>query len=217
MNPITKNGEPQVERNGSAAGSFAALRGKRVGVVVFSHYPSDPRPRRAAEALAQQGMEVEVISLKQKPDEPSYDEFNGVKITRVPLKKSRGGKLAYMLQYGSFIAAAFFLLTFRSLRRRYSLVHVHNMPDVLVFSALLPKLLGAKVILDLHDPMPELMQTIFNFGENSRAVRLLKVLEKLSTWFADAVLVVNQACLRIISGRSCLAQKILVVIMRRMS
>ena len=31
------------------------------------------------------------------------------------------------------------------------------MPDFLVFSALIPKLLGAKVVLDLHDPMPELM------------------------------------------------------------
>ena len=39
----------------------APLRGKRVAVVVFSHYPSDPRPRRAAEVLVQLGMNVEVI------------------------------------------------------------------------------------------------------------------------------------------------------------
>ena len=38
------------------------------------------------------------------------------------------------------------------------------MPDVLVFSALVPKAFGAKVILDLHDPMPELMQTIFRYA-----------------------------------------------------
>jgi glycosyltransferase involved in cell wall biosynthesis len=188
-----------------------SLRGKRVAVVTFSHYPSDPRPRRAAEALAQQGMDVEVISIKQRPDEEGTGVFNGVRISRVPLKKSRGGKLAYISQYGSFIIAAFFVLAFRSLKRRYSLVHVHNMPDILVFSALIPKLLGAKVLLDLHDPMPELMQTIFNFGENSRAVRVLKTLEKMSTGFADGVLVVNQACLRIISGRSCPVEKIQVV------
>jgi hypothetical protein len=28
------------------------------------------------------------------------------------------------------------------------------MPDVLVFGTLIPKLFGAKVVLDLHDPMP---------------------------------------------------------------
>src|SRR5438132_1039312 len=106
----------------------ASLRGKRVAVVVFSHYPSDPRPRRAAEAMAQQGMEVEVISVKQDADEPATAVFNGVRISRVPLKKSRGGKLAYIWQYASFIIAAFFMLALRALKRRYSLVHVHNMP-----------------------------------------------------------------------------------------
>ena len=39
------------------------------------------------------------------------------------------------------------------------------MPDMLILSALVPKLLGAKVILDLHDPMPELMQAIFGLQE----------------------------------------------------
>src|SRR5436190_13414714 len=132
------------------------LSGKHAAVVLFSHYPSDPRPRRAAEALAQEGMSVEVICLKEEESEPTHEEFNGVSITRVPLKRRRGGKVAYLLQYGWFIVLAGVILSGRSLRRRYDLVHVHNMPDVLVFSALIPKLMGARVILDLHDPMPEL-------------------------------------------------------------
>lgn len=36
------------------------------------------------------------------------------------------------------------------------------MPDLLVLAAIVPKLLGARIILDLHDPMPELMMTIFD-------------------------------------------------------
>ena len=44
------------------------------------------------------------------------------------------------------------MLALRSLTRRYDLVHVHNMPDILVFAALVPKVFGAKVVLDLHDP-----------------------------------------------------------------
>ncbi len=99
------------------------------------------------------------------------------------------------------------ILAGRALKRRYDLVHVHNMPDVLVFSALVPKLLGAKVILDLHDPMPELMMTIFGLRENSRSVRLLKILEKWSLGCADAVLTVNEACKKIFSARSCPAGK----------
>ena len=74
-----------------------------------------------------------------------------------------------------------------------------------------PQILGAKVILDLHDPMPELMMTIFGLREQSFSVRVLKLLEKLSLGFADAVLTVNQACKNIFSARSCPSTKVTVI------
>ena len=191
--------------------STESLRGKRVAVVVFSHYPSDPRPRREAETLAQLGMKVEVISLRQNDQEPLRETFNGINILRVPLKHWRGGKIAYVFQYGYFILSAFFLLAFRSLTRRYSLVHVHNMPDVLVFAALVPKICGAKVILDLHDPMPELMMTIFSLKRESLGVRMLQLLEKWSISFADAVFTPNAAFQKLFAARSCRADKLRVV------
>jgi glycosyltransferase involved in cell wall biosynthesis len=185
--------------------------GRHAVAVVFSSYPADPRPRRAAEALAREGASVEVICLKESDNEPPREIFNGIEITRLPLKRYRGGKLSYVLQYGTFILLAGWILAGRVWKRRYDLVHIHNMPDVLVFSALVPKILGAKVILDLHDPMPELMMSIFELRGDSFAVRLLKVLEKWSLRFADAVLVVNEACKKIFSARSCPTTKITVV------
>jgi glycosyltransferase involved in cell wall biosynthesis len=187
------------------------LRGKRVAVVVFSHYPSDPRPRRAAEVLARCGMEVEVLCLQQDEREPRRDSFNGVRIRRIPMKRRRGGKFSYVFQYASFLLISFFILALRSLRRRYDLVHVHNMPDALVFSALVPKLRGARVILDLHDPMPELMQTIYGLRPNSFGVRLLNRVEQWSIGFADAVLTVNLACKRLFTERGCRPEKVHVV------
>ena len=89
--------------------------------------------------------------------------------------------------------------------------HVHNMPDVLVFSALVPRLRGAKVLLDLHDPMPELMQSIYGLAADSRAVRLLERLERLSIRFAHAVLTVNQACVKLFTNRRSPAAKINVI------
>ncbi len=59
------------------------------------------------------------------------------------------------------------------------------MPDVLVLSALFPKLLGARVILDLHDPMPELMLSIYNLPREAKLVRVLERLERMSMNFAD--------------------------------
>ena len=153
---------------------------------------------------------VDLICLRD--GDPAHQTYGSINVTRVGLKRHRGGRLAYIGQYGAFILISFFYLAWRSLTRRYDFVHVHNMPDVLVFSAIVPKLLGAKVILDLHDPMPELMQTIFKLPEESFSVAMLKRLEKWSIRFADLVLTVNLACKKIYSSRSCEPRKIRVVI-----
>jgi len=187
------------------------LRGKRAAVLLYSYYPADPRPRRAAEALVKEGVTVDLICLRENENEPTRETINGVNVFRVRRKRHRGDKRRYVDQYAAFILTSFAYLAFRSLTRKYDFVHVHNMPDALVFSALVPKLLGAKIILDLHDPMPELMQTIFNLPEESLSVRVLKRLEKWSLGFADLVLTVNLACKKIYSSRSCPPQKIDVV------
>ena len=187
------------------------LFGRRAAVLLFSHYPADPRPRRAAEALASQGVDIDLICLRDN-GELARETYGRINVTRLPVKHQRGGKLGYVRQYAAFLLTCFLYLASRSLSRRYDFVHVHNMPDVLVFSAMVPKLLGAKVILDLHDPMPELMQTIFKLPESSFSVFALKKLERWSIRFADLVLTVNLACKKIYSSRSCQPRKIKVVI-----
>lgn len=188
----------------------SSLMGKRMAVVLFSNFPGDPRPRRAAETFAQAGMAVEVICLM---DEGSLrqETFKGIEIERVAIKKVRNSKYWYLIQYGLFILVAFSKLAARSVSRRYHMVHIHNMPDVLVMAALVPKLLGAKVILDLHDPMPELMMTIFNVRRGSRTVWLMAMFERWSIAFADVVLTVNRACEKLFASRSCAQDKICVV------
>ena len=188
------------------------LRGKRAAVLLFSYYPTDPRPRRAAEALVKEGVTIDLICLRRNDEEPRREIINGVNVLRLPLRRRRGGKMTYIGQYSAFILRSFLRLTLSSFIRRYDFVHVHNMPDFLVFSALVPKLLGAKIVLDLHDPVPELMQTIFELPPQSFSVRLLKELEKWSIAFADLVLTVNQACKKIYTSRSCPPDKIDVVL-----
>jgi len=170
-----------------------------------------PRINRAAEALCEEGMLVERICSKLKNEDPTRSRVNGVEILRVPFRHRRGGKAWYLFHYTRFLAIFSTLLAWRSLRRRYDLVIVHNMPDFLVFSALVPRLLGAKVVLDLVDPMPELMQTIFGAQEGSWTVRLLKALEKSSISFAHAVTTACETFRKTFASRSCAAHKICVV------
>jgi hypothetical protein len=59
--------------NGSHPANGAAtkpLAGKRAGVLLYSYYPADPRPRRAAEAMAAEGMEVDLFCLRENRVEP---------------------------------------------------------------------------------------------------------------------------------------------------
>ena len=121
------------------------------------------------------------------------------------------GKFAYAYRYAAFILTSSMIFAWRTLGRRYDLVYVHNMPDILVLSSLIPKALGAKVVLDLHDPMPELMMTIFDTPQSGKSVQLLKRLEKWSIARANLVITVNVACKRIFSARSCRPEKIAVV------
>jgi glycosyltransferase involved in cell wall biosynthesis len=188
----------------------SGLRGKRVGMVVFSSYPADPRPRRAVEALLKEGMHIELI-CEADDKLPKRERLGNLEIVRIPIKHHRGGALSYAYQYAAFIFMSACILAWRTLRRRYDLIYIHNMPDILVLSALFPKAFGAKVILDQHDPMPELMMTIFNLGEDGLAVRVIGLLEKLSIACADLVITVNVACKRIFSNRSCRTEKIGVV------
>src|SRR5215471_3894446 len=117
------------QRASIATANPADLRWKRVAMVLFSFYPEDPRPRRAAEALGNCGMKVHLICLREQSAEPRRDVYNGVNIRRLPVTRRRGGVFGYLYQYTAFLVLSSSLVAFRSLAERYDLVYVHNMPD----------------------------------------------------------------------------------------
>jgi len=161
--------------------------------------------------MAEAGATVDLICLREDKNEPTKETIRGVQLRRLPFGKNRGGKLVYFAQYASFLGACFFVLAWRTLFRRYDLVHVHNMPDVLVFAALPTKLRGSRVILDLHDPMPELMTSIYNLSPTHWLVSLLRVLERWSIGFSSVVLTPNITFKTLFTSRSCRPEKMQIV------
>ncbi|MCX6977745.1 MAG: glycosyltransferase [Verrucomicrobia bacterium] len=184
------------------------LARKRVAVLLYSYYPADPRPRRAAEALAEVGMQVDLFCLRENDSQPTREVINGVSVYRTPIQRQRHSKLTYLKQYAQFIATCSYFLSKSVFREKYHLVHVHNMPDVLVFASLLPKLSGAKIILDLHDPMPELMMSIYQFPTHHWLVNSLRFLERSSIRFAHLVLTPNLAFQHLFNSRSATPGKV---------
>jgi len=182
----------------------------RVASVVFSHYPGDPRPRREAEALVEAGMSVDILCLRGD-GERREEVVNGVRVFRLPAMQTRSGKIRYLWEYGWFVLLAFLRLSRLHLFEAYQVVHIHNMPDVLVFCALLPRLGGAKIILDLHDPMPEVYMAKYSVSASHSAIRLLRLLEKWSVSFAHIVLTPNSGFRDLFLSRGCPAQKMHIV------
>ena len=183
----------------------------RAAVVLYAYYATDSRPRREAEALAREGFDVDVISLGSAASDPARETINDVNVVIAPWRHQRGDPFRYSLQYICFFLSALFLLSKWSLTKRYKVVHVHNMPDFLVFSALLPRLRGAKVILDLHDPMPELFEALYGVAPGHFASRMLRRIEKWSIGFADLVLTPNAAFKELFVSRGCPEDKIEIV------
>jgi glycosyltransferase involved in cell wall biosynthesis len=193
-----------------ASSWYANLRGKTAAIVVFSYYPSDVRVMRGAAAMVKEGMEVDLLCLQRSP-EPARERIDGVEVHRLPIKKRRGGRVAYAVQYFVFLVRSFLWLSRRLTKPRYDVVHVHNMPDYLVFCAVLAKALGSRVVLDLHDPTPEVFISVYNLSADHWLVRLLRIAEKLSIWFADLVLTPNIAFRELFAKRSCRREKIEIV------
>ena len=164
----------------------------RVCVIVYTDYAADTRVRRAAEALVGRGDDVTVL-CPQSPSLAGRAELSGVRLRPTgPLGYTNANNpLTYVLLYVSFVLAAGVRALRLHLRQRFDVVHVHTMPDFLVFSALGPKLLGAKVILDVHDLMPELYSSKFGLPMSHWIVRGLKWVERLSVRFADAAIAVH--------------------------
>ena len=179
-------------------------------MVVFSFYPADPRVRREAEALVDEGIGVDIICLKDN-FEQKKEIVNGVKIYRLPLQRKRGRIIRYLFEYICFFVLSFFFLSFLHLCYQYRVVHVHNMPDFLVFCSLFPKICGSKVILDLHDPMPEVFMTKYSIPAYHSFIRLLLILEKLSVQYSDLILTPNIAFRDLFISRSCPEAKIQII------
>jgi len=180
-------------------------------MVVHAYYPiGETRVERQAQALLSQGTEVDVICLRYT-NEPAYEIVDGVAVHRLPVKRHPGGLLVRFFEYLSFFVLAFIRLAALHLQRHYRVVQVHNLPDFLVFAALIPKLTGARVILDLHDLMPEFYAERFAGKLDHPAVRVIRWQERLSCRFADHIITVTELWRQTLIGRKQPADKITVV------
>jgi len=186
---------------------------RKICMVAYTPYEFDNRVRRYAETLAKRGDQVDVIAISLAGMDREKKDHNGVTVYPIQNRAhDERSKWTYAWRLVRFLLGASAALTRLHKRNRYDVIHIHNMPDFLVFSAWYPKLTGAKLILDIHDVVPELFANKFQARFKSAYVRLLTIVERLSARFVNHVIVSNHLWHETVVARSAPKEKCSVLI-----
>jgi glycosyltransferase involved in cell wall biosynthesis len=158
--------------------------------------------RRAARALTDNGHQVDVFAVSNRAATEKKNSSGFLRVRLLRMRKQQTGMVGYAFEYGVFFAWAFALVSLLHVRRRYDVVYVHNMPNFMVFTGLLPKLGGAKIVLDVHDPVAELLADMRGRDLGPWTRRLVDAEERVSVSFSDALITVNESMRRRLSAVS---------------
>jgi glycosyltransferase involved in cell wall biosynthesis len=160
-----------------------------VCMIAYTDYAGDARVRREAETLMANGFRVRCLTTRNGGPLRQFT-LDGVDVQELAVAKYRGKNTrAYVSSYVRFLAAAAVACVRLMARGELDVVHVHNIPDFLVFAGLVPRLAGCKVVLDVHDSVPETFAA--KFPDRSLFRKALILEERLSTLVAHKVICVN--------------------------
>jgi glycosyltransferase involved in cell wall biosynthesis len=184
----------------------------RVAMVSYSFYETDNRVLRYASTLAKRGDHVDVFALRG-PDKAAEEVLDGVHVHRLQGRVlNEKNQFSYAWRISQFLFRAAIQVSTHDLRQRYDLLHIHSVPDFMVFSALLPKLRGTPVILDIHDILPEFYASKFTAGKKSRLFNFLVGVERFSCRFASHVIIANDIWRERLISRSIPTEKCTVIL-----
>ncbi len=184
----------------------------RVAMVSYSFYETDNRVLRYAETLAKRGDHVDVFSLRGEGK--SHEELmDGVHVHRLQTRVlNEKNQLSYGWRICQFLLRAAYHVARHDMKNRYDILHIHSVPDFMVLSAIVPRLRGTPVILDIHDILPEFYASKFSSGKQSRLFRIMVGVERTSCRIATHVIIANDIWRERLLSRSLTADKCTVVL-----
>jgi glycosyltransferase involved in cell wall biosynthesis len=184
----------------------------RICMLAYAFYETDTRILQYAASLAERGDIVDVIALKRDPKLPDFEQLDGVNLHRIQDRiLNEKGIFSYVNRIARFSLRSALFLIRKHNEHPYDVVHVHNVPDFLAFSAIYPKLRGGRIVLDIHDLLPEFYASKFNISHNSFLFKALVFAEHCSVAFANHVIIANHLWRHRLVSRSSNPEKCSVV------
>ena len=183
----------------------------KICMVGYTNYISDGRLNRYSQSLLERGDTVHAMGLGDK-NQPRLSVADGVIVHAIHHRQfNERTPFTYFKNLLLFFLKSICHLTRLHLIHRYDVIHYHNIPDFGIFCALIPKLMGAKIILDIHDVVPEFYMRKFEVNKRAIVIRLLMWIEKISCSFANHVITVTDIWHKRLSERSVAAEKCSVI------
>lgn len=126
--------------------------GFKVLMILNNHYTHDPRVTAEAESLVRHGYEVKVIAWDRKRRYSNHEVINGVEVTRIKLPKI----IYLLLPFEIMRIPIWQVLAYKKAKElyekwRFSIVHVHDWPDLPVGTMIKKKLKTVALIYDSHE------------------------------------------------------------------
>ena len=156
--------------------------------------PLDRRVWQESCALRDAGYEVVVICPQMRGFTQAEEKLEGIQIYRHWISEEAGGFIGFFREYASALWGEARLAWKAWWRHRFKLIHLCNPPDLLFLVAWPFKLLGVRVIYDVHDVWPEMFEA--KFGRRGLFYWCVRLAERLTHACADIVLATNESVQR---------------------
>lgn len=169
--------------------------------IAYTLFPADTRVKREALAATRTGRRVAVVALRG-PGQPGEEVMDSLTVIRLPGQKSRGGPFSYLAEYASFVWRCQRLLATDPRFAGVGVVHVHTLPDFLIWAAAPARRRGARIILDLHEIFPEFAAAKYPGALGRAAAWIARRVERAARRAADVTVTVNAPIEELLASRA---------------
>lgn len=169
------------------------MKKQKVLVLAYSDVNYDPRIMKQCTALSNEGYDVSFHGIK-------YDQISHVNPFNTYLHFKRSPKNYFQYIQYFLLMLIFFFIQFKFVFSK-PIVIVHNMPNFLVFSSLLFRLFGTKIVLDVHD------DSVLVLSKTTKNKFLLFMFDKVDNFLSlkvpDRLMTVNRVIAKDLKKSTC--------------
>jgi len=186
----------------------------RICMLMFRLMPQTYRRVVVSNSIYKKYLNVDILCIKQE-GQSDFENYKGVHYYRLPIHYKTGdSQFRILTKYFKFTVISFMEMVKKNTQKKYDIIHVHNPPDFFILAAIpLKWIYRTKIILDLHDMLPEAFISNLNVPENHIFVKIAKCIENVSILFSDAVICTNEYDKSIVLSRNHISPEKIFVVM----